>query len=276
MHFSIRDMFLATFLVALGLLAWMTGVAINRQQVDLSEAKNQLAAEEADARQLVNQQQYHQASIDRFALVAAVGQQADSAFPALQERYAEIRPANEQTVSIRTVPMRTESETGIRLNRTRVYVPEQREVYLILRTIRAKGFPGSSHNPDDPPPPIDKRFVTNGGPFQVRLIPGLHDIDWVTSAKQVGKPMTLDVYLDHQLLSTSSWSIDSGGMSHQTSFFDQTDFALTQPLPVLTDILVAADAPTAAFGECYLQLILGDKQSDYRDFPPFEKRDNQP
>lgn len=55
---SIRDIFLATFVVALGLLAWLSAATINQQQRELSEAKNQLASEEFDALQLASEQKY--------------------------------------------------------------------------------------------------------------------------------------------------------------------------------------------------------------------------
>lgn len=286
MKFSIRDMFLATFVVALGLLAWLSAAAINQQKRKLSEAENQLASEELEAMRLAGEQQYHQASIDRFLIVDGIGKQAELAVQKLQERYGEITPANEQTVSIRTVPMLIDRKAGVKLNRTRVYVPEQREVYLILRTVRAKGFHGSNGQlnepqPNEPPPQIDTRLVANGGPFQTRLTPGLHDIDWVTSAQQVGKDMTLNVYLDHQLQSTSSWSSDSHGSPRMhKSFLDQTDIAFTQLLPELVNVLVATESTAEPFApdafQFYLQLLLGDKQGDYLSFPPTEKRDDKP
>ncbi len=145
----------------------------------------------------------------------------------------------------------------------------------------SEGLYGGNEVADEPPPPIDTHLVTNGGPFQVRLTAGLHDIDWVTNAQQTGKEMTLNVYLDQQLLSKSSWKSDNhGSPTLYKSFLDQTDFDLPHKLPELAKVLVATDSPEEPFApdafQYYLQLKLGDKQGDCGRFPTVDERGNKP
>jgi hypothetical protein len=266
-------MFLATFTIALALLVWRSGTTISELQKERAESTAQLSADKLNCNRLEGQRQYHQASADRYSLIEATGKQAEFEFRKVQERYSEIVPINEQTVSLRNVPMLTEPGTGVRINRTRIYVPSKRDVYLILGVVRSDRIQGSS-GPPDQPRYIDSFSVANAGPFQLVLNSGSHDVDWVISPKQADKIVTFKVFVNEQLLSTSSWMHDNYDMVMHSSSSEQKDFSFTEPLPQLVKASVPTDSIDESFEQdafqSYLQLSISDKSSSYPPFPQIQ------
>lgn len=268
MKFSIRDLFFMTFAVALMMLTLRLGSTISQLQMQIAQESAELSDEKLEYLSLESHRQFHQASIDRFAMVEATGKHAEGEFRKLQERESEIEPIDEQTVSFRTVPMLSDPVSGRSFHRTRIFVPKQRQVYLQLRVVRTNLV---FQVKEELKPGIDAWPVTNGGPFQQILPPGFHEVDWSTSAKTPLQPMTFSLLLDQQELVTASWTPDSkSGNTVPLSARDQKNSAPSEPLPELLKVLLSAEYDDPVTDQTIyncLHLSISDEPSNCPPFP---------
>lgn len=228
MQFNVRDMFALMFIVALAALVvgtmrqhWIAGE-------ELGEARSRLDSQRMNLQILQTRNGNPQAQVDWLKSKAIFKRSGIEHLPSIQEKYSRIEPRGEGFVSIRIIPMIVDAEYDGSNWRMRMLVPEGSEPYLKLGVIDEKFAGFRSILPADSLL-LDDSFLDNSGPFEIRLTPGIHDIDLARRKEPKDSLLQYRFSLDGRpiLVSTSEFEGVTSKATMFTAAYEQIDLPIT-------------------------------------------------
>jgi hypothetical protein len=232
MKFTIRDVLILTFVVAL--------IAINiNSQFSLSRAELRLASlrEESEQRRnsILSKQDLlasSQAEVDWLTQIGITANNGLAHFADFQAKYSAVTMRDAGTISLRKVPMLADAVTDGGQNRFRVAVPKNTPLFLNFGILLLS--PSQSSQDEVAASKIldDSPFVPTG-PFQMRLEEGLHELDLLTYIKQEERVFRLTVNNEVAVETVFQGERINGWSSSSVGGIEQYDFAPDRSLPDL-------------------------------------------
>ena len=271
MRLSIRGLFGLTFLVALGLLVWKTGLETRRDELRMQVLKEEIELSQQGLR--LDSPALHQAILraeDEFDSMAALRERSESHFESLREKYSTMEARGANVLSLRGVPS-LKTGAGPAPIVFRLLVPTERPVWLKfgVHTIQPSQFSRSVFPEEDL---VSQSPFEASGPFEVRLASGDHKLTiTIGTATNGALPVTLKLD-DGILLQTDYVSATvSGTSSSHVSGISQIDVRPKRALPWLITAHLDDDNPPAPkYG---FSIALSEQSSEFAVFPGESKMD---
>ena len=193
MTFSVRNLLALVVVAALSIVAWRSHQDAQRERNRLTKLLTEIESAEqeikrAEDRLHLGNPPLHQAIRDEYEAIRNVRKQCDANIELLREKYGSIEPRSPRVLSIKNLPsMRGDTgETPVAL---RVYVPEEREVWLKYG-VHDRGESSSSErtllSPDFESALMRQSPIGPVGPYEKRLPPGHHLLSMTIGDAEAG------------------------------------------------------------------------------------------
>lgn len=179
LRFTIRDLLALTFVAALGVMVFTSMRQRNLAQQELMSLESQLQGYQSMLYVLQIQTRFAESELAWLEAKAVALQSVSGHIANLQEKYATLEETDPGTVSVRSVPTMVDEDYQGGSWRMRVLVPEQGEVFLkcgVAPEQYGMGVPGNVAWQQ-------KSALDYSGPYEIKLPPGLHDIDVARGVK---------------------------------------------------------------------------------------------
>lgn len=200
MKFSIRDLLVITWLVALATIGG-TLILKNRRlalETESLNAENQKTATLIDGRKY--SRPFSQAVLDHRQEIDRIVQPGIEHIHWLQQKYSTIVPA-EDAVILRSVPTLSVPNAKSLITRYRMSIPHSPPVYLKFGVFESPRYDGND-SPTDATPLLESKFEP-GYPREMLLPPGIHDLECFRSEQNLHAVEYRILFDDRLLLSTS-------------------------------------------------------------------------
>lgn len=263
MRFSVRAVFVLTFLVALGALAWMTAGRSNRKQAEVQQLRNEVNALRAGL--FVDQPARQQAKLREFDEYRSLQVMRDAAleqFDLLHEKYCLLEQREADVLSMRSVPS-LPANNGSAPAVYRLLVPQQRPVWLKFGVHPGRVSVGSASEADA------RKFLSRSayepsGPYELRLPPGDHTLS-ISKGTVREEALRLVIQFDEEVLLRAALVKEglSGMHSNVVTARSQIHYAPQRPLPRLMSLRGHVDSGET--DECLVWL--SGKSSNFQEFP---------
>jgi len=218
--FEIRDILIATALIALSLVAFRFYWEGHKKIREIATARQELAQRKSDLR--VNEIRIEGASgkFDYYRQVDSIHQAATQAFEKLKPKYSvvETKPGK---ISCRYLPTLID-QAGQSKAHYRISVPNQFSVFLRWGVTQAHPSESSLDQHDWLP----AKRVDSWKPGEVQLEPGLHDIVIITNRDFDGDTAWIEARLDDSIVIKADPTLEGQSVgSRWTAPREQHDFS---------------------------------------------------
>ena len=253
MRFSIRDMLIMTFVVALVVMAFLGRSKTNRLSLQVSDARENVKPLRRSISNIEYRLAESQPRMDYIDQVEAAAESAIAGFETVRERYGKAEPQPDKVV-VRSVPAYHET-LGTWTTHWRINVPSGKPVYL--RT--GVHTEANESNLDDVDWLSNTPFLDSNA-YQIRLVPGINDLRILTT--NLGSKLAIQLG-DQQLLSTKFAGDHNGMGSSGPSGRDPLSYSLAKKTQDLRRIRFGNDSPE------YMYWIWLSSNPNAEGFKPF-------
>jgi hypothetical protein len=226
MTFSIRNLLTMVVVAALGIVVWRSRQDAQRDQYQLAMLRTEI--KRAEDRLHVDNPVLHQARRDEYEAIRKLRKQCDANIELLREKYGSIEPRGPRILSIKNLPS-MRGDTGGTPVALRVYVPEEREVWLkygVHDHGESSSFGRTLLSPDFESALMRQSPIGPVGPYEKLLTPGHHVLSMTIGDAEAGSlplRITFDsiALIDSRLKSASQIG---GGVVSSKPKMQQMDF----------------------------------------------------